>query len=242
MKVQKFDVEVTLLEDMLGTQPKNKTIYADYIATRVIDRTEAPEGVEAGVRVVDNEDGLPEDELATVSTEEGRGWTGFPRDEQGIFVYDYLFKGFMKEAGNTLKDAVEARKPKASKDRGITGLRSKLDRFVFIYPRRLRILGEDGVQYVEPDGVLERPLRAMTAQGPRVTLVRSDTVPAGSRLKLQIHLLEHAELDEALLRELLDYGMYAGLGQFKNGGYGRFEYTMEKVEEYKVVGVEGGPV
>ena len=73
--------------------------------------------------------------------------------------------GFLKESGNTLKDQL-----------GIRNLRSKIDQYIYILPRRIHFAKK-------PDGVLERPLRAMTMQGPRVALTRSDMVKAGTRLE-----------------------------------------------------------
>lgn len=78
-------------------------------------------------------------------------------------------------------------------------------------------------------GVLERPLRAATAQGERVTLARSDTVPAGSTLVFTINVLG-GSISEELLREWLDYGENRGLGQWRNAGYGRFGYTLKKLD------------
>ena len=35
---------------------------------------------------------------------EERGWTGFHKDEQGSFIYNYTLKGFLCEAARTLKE------------------------------------------------------------------------------------------------------------------------------------------
>lgn len=184
-------LKITLTEQMLGTVPKDKEIYTSYIASKA----PIPEGAI--------------DEVDSVETIEERGWTGFHKDENGLFIFDYLFKGFVKEAGNVLKDSVK-----------IKNLRSKLDSYVFIFPRKIHL----GKQ--KPDGVVERPLRAMTMQGPRVTLARSDYVDAGTTFELELKILPHKEITEELILELLKYGELKGLGQFRNGSYGRFGYEV----------------
>jgi hypothetical protein len=176
---------------MLGTVPKDKEIYKSYIESK------APEGLNG--------------ESETVEEIEEKGWTGFHKDEEGLFVYDYFIKGFIKNAGNILKDNAK-----------IQNLRSKLSNNLFVFPRKVR-LGK-----VEPDGVLERPLRAQTPQGPRVTLARSDYIAAGTEITFQIGWIEHKDLSEKLIMELFAYGELQGLGQFRNGGYGRFTVVSVK--------------
>lgn len=75
---------------------------------------------------------------------------------------------------------------------------------------------------------IERPLRASTPQGERVALARSDTAPAGTRLIFTLKVLGDDAVNEATLHEWLSYGEYQGLGQWRSGGYGRFEYALEK--------------
>jgi len=193
METKNYVVELTLLEPLLGTVPKDKDIYATYIATKKES---------ASIGEVDT---VPENNL------EEKGWTGFHTDDTGIFLYDYQIKGFLKEAGNVLKAELK-----------VKNLRSKLDDYVFVFPRRIQLAEK-------PDGVIERPLRAMTAQGPRVTLARSDTVNAGRVIRFEVRTLAHSEITEALLVALLDYGALKGLGQFRNGSYGRVSYTLSRM-------------
>jgi len=80
----------------------------------------------------------------------------------------------------------------------------------------------------KPDGCLERPLRAMTMQGPRVTLARSDMIEAGATIDATIRVIGHKEVNEELLYELLGYGEFKGLGQFRNGSYGSFTFEVSK--------------
>jgi len=188
-----YDLEIELVEPMLGTAPKNKEVYAAYIASKAPKADLGDEEVETA-----------ED----LEAKEAAGWTGFHSDENGIFLYDYAIKGFLKESGNILKDALE-----------IKGLRRKIADTVFVSPRRIYLKEK-------PDGVLERPLKAETAQGPRVALARSDLVEAGLKFFCEIHVLHKSPVTEKVLRAILDYGALKGLGQNRNSSYGRFKYRL----------------
>jgi len=186
MKTKPYKIELTTR--MLGTVTKDPEVYRTYIESKK------------------PEDKNGEDEYLTVEKVEEKGWTGFHIDENGLFIYEYMIKGFLKNAGNVLKAAKK-----------VAALKSKIDNFVFIAPRRI-YLGQK-----EPDGMVERPLRAMTMKGPRVTLARSDYIKAGKMIEFEITLLQHKEVTWKLLDSLLEYGQLMGLGQFRNGGYGRFK-------------------
>lgn len=203
---------LTLTEDMLGTVPKNKEVFSRYIAN---ERT-------------------GENEIDSVPEGEESGYTGFFEDDEGIFLYDYHIKGFLKEAGNVLKGSLvnpqapknpeKAESPGPTGDSkkkpavGIQGLRSKIDNYVFVFPRKIRLKKK-------PDGVLERPLRGMTAQGPRVSLAKSDIVSAGTSFEITVKLLPHKEITQAVIEALLDYGALKGLGNWRNASWGQFQWV-----------------
>jgi hypothetical protein len=81
--------------------------------------------------------------------------------------------------------------------------------------------------------MLERPIRVMTMQGPRVSLKRSDLVNPPVRLSFTVTVLPLArrEITEDVLRQWFDYGQFAGISEWKNGSYGRFDFKLEKVSE-----------
>lgn len=158
---------------------------------------------EAGLDVADEQETLPE------MLE--KGTTVFHRLNGTPIYYDYHIKGFLKEAGKTFNGKIN----------GVKNLRNKIDSLVFIRPRRIELHLPEGGE----SSYIERPLRAETMQGPRVTLARSECLPEGTWFECEVEVLE-GQIDEALLRELLEYGRYKGLGQWRNGGYGRFEYEL----------------
>ena len=191
-KEERFKVKLRLIEPLLGTVPKDPDVYSRYIASK------APQ------------EDLIDEEVDTVELEE-QGWTGFHKDDKGIFIYNYMIKGFLKSACEVCMGAGVIKK--------ITAYKKWIDLTVFVDPRRIRF-GK-----TEPDGWLERPLRTMTPKGPRVTVCRSDYVDEGTEIEFTIRVLPNkVGLDKALIAQLLEYGQYVGLGQWRgSGGYGRFE-------------------
>jgi hypothetical protein len=141
------------------------------------------------------------------------------------YVYDYYLKANIKDAANTLHGAAQM---------GITAVASKITRYVFVRPRCNFFDRTDGDRSKPLEwSINERPLRAQTAQGPRVALVRSDQLSNVS-LSFTIVLLDNdgtrptktspgsPAITEATLREILTYGEFSGCGQWRNAGFGRY--------------------
>lgn len=200
--MERKDYKIELLTEMLGTVPMDPEVYKTFIESKKPATTEV------------------EDEYLTVDKIEEKGWTGFRKDENGLFIYDYLIRGFLKAAGEVMvQGGVEVQKEKKGimVSERLKAVKSKIDKYVFVFPRRIYL----GVEV--PDGFIERPLRAMTMQGPRVTVARSDYVKAGRILDFEIVLLPQREITWKMIDLFLTYGEFCGLGQFRNGSYGRFK-------------------
>lgn len=203
--------EVTLVTDLLGTVPKNQDVYASYISTKAAEF--AKNRGEDEKQVVDDK---TTEEVETVETVEAKGWTGFHKDEKGLFLYSYMVKGFLKTAIEVLVENKAINK--------IPAYKKWIDRMIFIEPRRLHF------QLKEPDGVLERPLRTMTAKGERVTVSRSDFIRAGRPITFTIKRLSTPKISWEIIETALAYGEYVGLGQWRgSGGYGQF--TVKRIYE-----------
>lgn len=190
-----FKVRITLEEPILGTLPGDPEIYRNYIASKAPDASTI------------------EDEVAAigVDTVYDNKVTVFPRDKEGnVCLYDYLIRGFFKNAASALA------KVKGTEASKVKAFKKKIDLAVFVYPRLIKI----GVP--EDITICERPLRASTAQGERVAISASEQIPAGTQFDITIKLL--IEDDYNLICELLDYGQFNGLGQWHNSGMGRFSW------------------
>jgi hypothetical protein len=159
---------------------------------------------------------LPEDEIELLPDALERGTTVFHRLADGSpCLMNYHLLGFLKEAGKVQNGKVTG---------GVKALRSKVSQGIFISPRFLPVYipAGKGIDY------LERPLRAETALGPRVALARSEMLPEGTWFTCMLEVLA-GEITEEVLRDLLDYGWYRGLGQWRNSGaYGTFRYELVK--------------
>lgn len=199
--MMKMTVRLTFLESILGTSPANKDVYRDFIATKAPDANTV------------------EDEVAALGVEAvaEKGMTVFPRLDDGTpFFYDYQIKGFFKDTCGGL------RRVKGTLSSGVKAYKQVIDKLIFPEPRTIPILFDGDM------GVCQRPLRAQTMQGERVSLASSEEIPAGATTEFTIVLL--SDEHEKLVREWLDYGKYSGIGQWRNSGRGRFTWELIDAE------------
>ncbi len=196
-----YRVGITFIEDVLGTAPLNEGLYKSWVNSK-------------------NPNGNGDDELESIEwcadQEIAKGTTGFHREGDDPALYNYMIKGYFKDACGMLRRIPDSLSSK------ITAYKKYIDGLVFIKPRKIpiKLAGEIGI--------LERPLRAQTPQGERVALARSEYAPAGSEITFNVLVLNDKDVPEDLLREWLDYGELRGLGQWRNASYGAFTYTLER--------------
>ena len=196
-------VKVTFDEDVLGTASANPDIHKEYIASNAPDAATMKEEVEA------------------IGAEEvfEKSMTVFPRGKDGgPIAWDYQWKGYLKDAFKSLKKV-----PKSECGK-IKAYKQEIDGLIFVYPRQIPIQLPEGGEI----GICQRPLRASTAQGERIALASSETVPAGSTMTFDIRML--LDSHEKAVIEALNYGELRGFGQWRNSGAGRFHYEILKRE------------
>lgn len=192
-------VKLTFTESILGTSPANEDIYREFIASKAENAATI------------------EDEVAALGVEAvtEKGMTVFPRTEDGTpFLYDYQIKGFFKDTCGGLK------RVKGTISSGIKAYKKEIDKLIFPEPRCIPFENWESI------GVCQRPLRAQTPQGERISLAMSEEIPAGASITFDIVCISPDH--EKAIREWLDYGKYSGIGQWRNSGKGRF--TWEEVE------------
>ena len=192
-------VKLTFTEPILGTSPANEEVYRDFIGTKAPDAATV------------------EDEVAALGTDAvvEKGMTVFPRLDDGTpFLYDYQVKGFFKDTCGGL------RKVKGTKSEKIKAFKKEIDKLIFPEPRCIPILFDGDITECQ------RPLRAQTMQGERVSLAISEQIPAGATVEFSVVCL--SDDHEDAVREWLDYGRFSGIGQWRNSGKGRF--TWEEIE------------
>lgn len=203
--MDEYKVIITFTERVLGTVPKDEEVFTRHVASKM---EEMPDE-----QLADEIETLPDNV-------EEKGYTGFHQTPEGNpAIYDYVIKGFAKDACGMLRRA------RGTLSSRVRAYKKQIDGLLFASPRLIELQLPDG----EGMGVLERPLRAQTARGERVALAKSDTCPPGTKLEFTLTVIG-GDLEEELLREWFDYGKLRGIGQWRNAAWGTFEYEMEKVK------------
>ena len=161
--MKKIKVRITFTEAVLGTWPSNQNIAREFIASKSPDANTIEDEVTA----------LGADAVAD------KGMTVFPRNENGEpILYDYQIKGFFKDSCGMLGrigGKTETGKKKAVNESGkLTAYKKVIDGLIFVQPRMIPIHVNGEITECQ------RPLRAQTAQGERVSLANSEQIPAGS--------------------------------------------------------------
>ncbi len=199
MKGLRYEVEIAVTEEILGTASAHPDLYREFIASK------RPENV----------DEAELDALPDVDEELRQSTTVFPRTPDGIpCLWDYQIKGFFKDACGCLRRVKDSESIKRK------AYKKEIDGTVFVSPRQIPAILPDAGEI----GLCIRPLRAATAQGERIALARSESLPVGTRFQFTVQLLL-GDL-EGVLFEWLTYGQLRGLGQWRNSGKGRFSCTV----------------
>ena len=182
--MKEIKVKLTFLEEVLGTASADKEIHDKFIAANAPDAPSRKEEIEAlGVEEVIE-----------------KSMTVFPRNADGKPIFwDYQIKGFFKDACGMLRKIPNSASSK------IKAYKKEIDGLIFVKEREIPIIFDGEI------GRCQRPLRAQTAQGERVALANSETVPAGSTIEFTIQLM--CDTHEKAVREWLDYGVFRGIGQ-----------------------------
>lgn len=200
--MKKIKVRITFTEAVLGTWPSNQNIAREFIASKSPDANTIEDEVTA----------LGADAVAD------KGMTVFPRNENGEpILYDYQIKGFFKDSCGML-----GRIGGKTETGKLTAYKKVIDGLIFVQPRMIPIHVNGEITECQ------RPLRAQTAQGERVSLANSEQIPAGSTCEFEIVLLDDSH--EKVVYEWLDYGALRGIGQWRNSSKGRFEYEVLEVK------------
>lgn len=179
---------------------------------------------------------------AGLDAEETRGSTGFARDDMGLFVYDYWLRGYIKEALQTVIECEAAPEGFNQWNR-----KTKVDQLIFVEPRRIYLRkpaaernASSASIWTEAPGFNTRPIRTEDPRtgASRTAIARSEEVPAGTWFVAELVYLTPDEEPKAkasgkkkpvvskeLLTDIFNYGKRKGLGQWRSGGWGTFEWV-----------------
>ena len=196
--MKELKVKITFKQGVLGTLTGDKEVYRNFIGSKAPDASTV------------------EEEIANIGTEEviEKGKTFFPKNKDGkAFIYDYQFKGFFKSACSAMN------KVKGSLSSKLKAFKKEIDLRVFIKDR------ENVIENYDTITECQRPLRAQTMQGERVSLAISEEIPAGATCTFTIITLCDETME--LVKEWLNYGALNGMLQWRNSGKGSL--TWEEV-------------
>lgn len=199
--LKQMKVRLTFIQELLGSASPHPDIQAKHVSKHAPDAPTLAEEVEA----------------SSVEEVIEKTMTVFPRRDGVPINWDYQYKGYMKSCAAYL--ARMANTHSAT----LVAYRKVIAGTIFVSPRAIPFVIPEG----EEMGNLQRSIRVETMQGPRVALANSETLPIGTTTEFTIHYpkLKAKGVDlEACIREWLNYGVFHGHGQWRNGGFGRFTW------------------
>lgn len=262
----KYEVELTLTRDMLGTNPLDANIHDVHILNKqrelILEKSKinttvnkylgqleiSKEKGEAEVqKIVDRleetigrkfTDEERQDAIAgkltdlkeTLSEMDSKGTTVFFWDKETDYpcIGDHMIYGFLKAAseaiGRTLPRKNGVMLQSMSYTQSIINQHVRCEEQFIPFDRDLK-RDEQGKPFY-----LQRSLRGMTPQGPRISLAKSEVVEAGARLRFGLKVMKDSPLTYDILRKLFSYGEMVGLGQWRNAGNGMFVSELMKVQ------------
>lgn len=226
------EYKVTLyLRDCAGGTPMSKDLIKKWI-----DATCKLKSEEERAKIVE----ATLESLPDISEDkEARSWVGFKRSEDGyLYIEGRCIKSMIKEAANILKDIVPngGKQTGKNKDssRGISALKAKVAERVFVVDDRVFFM-RNGERISAPDELEERPVHAMTAQGPRSSLKRSDVLRDVEVTFTVRRLANVKEVPEETLMACLVYCQFLGLGADRSQGKGTMkDIQVERTKEAAV--------
>jgi len=216
------------LHDIAGGTPMSPDLIKGWIDATCKDKSDEERAklVEASLEALPD---ISEEKAA-------RSWVGFKRNENGEFFIDgRCIKAMLKEGGNILKEIIpnggKQRGKNKGKDKGITALKSKVADRVFVVEHQVYFTRNG--ERVKEAQLEERPVHAMTPQGPRSSLKRTDIL-RDVDVEFTVRRLATDDVPEEALYAILVYAQQLGLGADRSQGRGTMEdIDVEKTKEVK---------
>ena len=141
------------------------------------------------------------------------------------YIYDYQIRGMFKDACGLL-----SRAKGLNESSELKAYKKWIDGNIFVSPRKIAFnlpesyYDDNGVETATfVDGKLQtlaRPLRTSGPSGERSAIAISEIVPPATTFKFEI-VFTDPKL-RAVIVEWLDYGLFRGIGQWRNSGIGTF--------------------
>lgn len=223
---------------MAGTDPANKKLDRFADAMEISNEKELNES-ESLIRVLEERLGkkFSDDQRKemissklislkeTVDELDEKGVTVFFRDTAGMpCIGDHMIKGYMKSAGESIASVTDRKNGVLFGTKTFTC--STINQHVTIKDQFITFSKDLKRESSGKPAYLSRSLRGMTAQGPRVSIAKSEVVESGACLEFTLRVLKGSPIDLDSIKKIFDYGQISGLGQWRNSGYGQFNYII----------------
>lgn len=205
---QVYEVEIEMVNKLLGGKPKSGELIKPWLEARSRGNTAEREEEEI--------DTLEKAKKAKKAEE--RAWTGFKKDEQGLYIDSYQIKGMVKEVRKGLGSLIKK-----------LGLAGFIQSCFFVYPARIYLKGrnesKDHLKIKEEvAGHIEETAQVGGPHGYRSIIKRHDYVE-NALLSFEIKFFDTGMLTEKTLRLIFEGGQEVGLGtnRHEGGEFGRFK-------------------
>lgn len=243
IKMKTYEFVLRLLRPQLGTNPLDPDILGTHIIEKERKNIQEKSKVNAALNKYADASDISEERKAAeikkikekaeelkeeVGELEERGITVFFREDDKVAIGDHMIYGFMKAAAEAISRTLPTKKGvmlhSAAYTESIINQHVRCQEEFLTYDRDILRKSDGSINHKV------RSIRVVTAQGPRVSIIKSEQIPAGASVTFRLNVLDGSPLTEEILRKLFDYGEICGLGQWRNAGYGTFTYTMKEVK------------
>ena len=223
-----WTVHIRWIEPLLGSQPTSdlaRDVVERKQLQKLIDELQAsgmsaPAARAAAVQRLAAETARKRADDGEEDEEDELRITVFPADARGLHLWDYQFKGMLKAAAKATGARVAGRKA-ATTASAASEIQTKLWVFSSTGDRVIP-LTRDGKRIAAADDLLSRPIRAETPRGPVVTVTTSEVLYPPIEADLLVLGIRGGRITRDILTELLSFGAFEGMGQWRSSGLGRF--------------------
>lgn len=177
---------------------------------------------------------LADDVAEKVGVEEEDGEPAhltFPRDEDGPYLEGRTWRGHLKDAATQC--AIYYKGTQEMRKRGFSEIKQFRAKFVnatYVADHEIPIYRPDGTRVTGIDGTETRPIHVMTMQGPRSTIKKVDYIDAGCYVVFDLLVQTGTPIGLSELQTCFEYGCVHGYGAERSQDWGRYAYTIEKLE------------
>ncbi len=210
---EKYAVTIAFRDRVCGGTPKSDDLIASWIKAKT-----------------GHDDALTEEQFAealatspqaadyAVAKETEKGWTGFPQDPDGLFLWSRQIKAMFRESATMLRVTTTKIGSKQIFQHGFE-VKGR------IAEDRVHFLTVGGNTVKKPDGFMEGPIHVQTPQGPRSALKRVDYLHKPGIMfdvwVLKTAAAEKRHVGEDDLIRMLTFAQENGLGSSRSQGYGK---------------------